>query len=147
MIFSTIKPFVFYQIMVDSFDITWNATAVAFWGILESSLALVIACLPALNRGPMGGTESDEHLRRTSSGELERKGGGYYPRITVQRSFHLTEERASVLEQTFEDYIPKARVSVDVMLPPTAKRFGGSSRRTTPPSLDDSEVLTTYTHP
>ncbi|KAF3918873.1 hypothetical protein ABW20_dc0103335 [Dactylellina cionopaga] len=36
--------------MVDSFDLTWNATAVAFWGILESSLAAIITCLPALNQ-------------------------------------------------------------------------------------------------
>ncbi|KAK6536361.1 hypothetical protein TWF281_000600 [Arthrobotrys megalospora] len=206
MIFSALKPFVFYRIMVDSFDITWNATAVAFWGILESSLALVIACLPALNRGiikftkldkffgssggskilsnkfrfkdpiykghakfvrytadatvqdtmrsylelgPMGKTESDERLRRPSSGELERKGSGSYPRITVERSFHLTEERASVLEQAIEDDAPKTKISVDITLPPTARRFGGgsSSRRATPPSPDDSEALTRHTLP
>ncbi|KAK6516642.1 hypothetical protein TWF506_006540 [Arthrobotrys conoides] len=190
--------------MVDSFDITWNATAVAFWGILESSLALVIASLPALNRGiikltkldkvfgssggskilsnkfrfkdpiykgqakfvrytadatvqdttrsyielgPIEGTGSEEQLRRTVSRELERKGSGSYPQITVERSFHLTEERASDLEQAIEADNPRARVSVDVMLPPKTKRFGGSSRRTTPPSPDDSEMLTRHTLP
>ncbi|EPS44501.1 hypothetical protein H072_1511 [Dactylellina haptotyla CBS 200.50] len=50
MVFSGLRLFLFYQKMVDSFDITWNATAVAFWGILESSLAAIIACLPALNQ-------------------------------------------------------------------------------------------------
>ncbi|KAF3186313.1 hypothetical protein TWF225_004828 [Orbilia oligospora] len=50
MVFSAVRLFVFYQIMVDSYDLTWNATAVAFWGILESSLAAIITCLPALNQ-------------------------------------------------------------------------------------------------
>ncbi|KAK6347380.1 hypothetical protein TWF718_005219 [Orbilia javanica] len=50
MIFSGIRLYVFYQIMLDSYDLTWNATAVAFWGILESSLAAIIVCLPALNQ-------------------------------------------------------------------------------------------------
>ncbi|KAK6361706.1 hypothetical protein TWF730_005420 [Orbilia blumenaviensis] len=49
-VFSAIRLFVFYRIMVESYDLTWNATAVAFWGILESSLAAIIACLPALNQ-------------------------------------------------------------------------------------------------
>ncbi|KAK6534359.1 hypothetical protein TWF281_005682 [Arthrobotrys megalospora] len=50
MVFSAVRLFIFYQIMVESYDLTWNATAVAFWGILESSLAAIIACLPALNQ-------------------------------------------------------------------------------------------------
>ncbi|KAK6538788.1 hypothetical protein TWF694_010355 [Orbilia ellipsospora] len=50
MVFSAIRLYVFYQIMIDSFDLTWNATGVAFWGILESSLAAVIVSLPALNQ-------------------------------------------------------------------------------------------------
>ncbi|KAK6521209.1 hypothetical protein TWF506_001434 [Arthrobotrys conoides] len=50
MVFSAVRLFIFYQIMVDSYDLTWNATAVAFWGILESSLAAIITCLPALNQ-------------------------------------------------------------------------------------------------
>ncbi|KAK6351064.1 hypothetical protein TWF718_004237 [Orbilia javanica] len=50
MVFSAIRIFVFYQIMVDSYDLTWNATAVAFWGMFESSVAAVITCLPALNQ-------------------------------------------------------------------------------------------------
>ncbi|KAF3906398.1 hypothetical protein ABW20_dc0104928 [Dactylellina cionopaga] len=185
--------------MVDSFDLTWNATAVAFWGILESSLALIIACLPALNRGivkftklekffnssggskilsnkfrfkenvykghakfvrytadatvqdtmrsylelgELGETKSDERLRRPSSGDLERKGSETYPRITVERSFQLTEERASVLELEIEDESPKTRVSVDVTRPPKARMFGGGSRRGSPPSPDDSTSLT-----
>ncbi|KAK6536358.1 hypothetical protein TWF281_000597 [Arthrobotrys megalospora] len=35
--------------MVGSYDITWNATDVAFWSMFECSLACIIACLPALN--------------------------------------------------------------------------------------------------
>ncbi|KAF3921412.1 hypothetical protein ABW21_db0201777 [Orbilia brochopaga] len=50
MVFSAVRLFVFYKIMVSSYDITWHATAVAFWGVLESSLAAIIACLPALNQ-------------------------------------------------------------------------------------------------
>ncbi|KAF3314486.1 hypothetical protein TWF173_004829 [Orbilia oligospora] len=50
MVFSGIRLYIFYQIMLDSFDLTWNATGVAFWGILESSLAAIIVCLPALNQ-------------------------------------------------------------------------------------------------
>ncbi|KAF3162695.1 hypothetical protein TWF788_001785 [Orbilia oligospora] len=50
MVFSGIRLYVFYQIMLDSYDLTWNATGVAFWGILESSLAAIIVCLPALNQ-------------------------------------------------------------------------------------------------
>ncbi|KAF3203524.1 hypothetical protein TWF679_010224 [Orbilia oligospora] len=37
------------EIMVSSYDITWNATDVAFWSMFECSLACIIACLPALN--------------------------------------------------------------------------------------------------
>ncbi|KAK6502968.1 hypothetical protein TWF481_008004 [Arthrobotrys musiformis] len=50
MVFTAIRVFLFYSIMVNSFDLTWNATAVAFWGIMESSLAAIITCLPALNQ-------------------------------------------------------------------------------------------------
>ncbi|KAK6363132.1 hypothetical protein TWF730_000581 [Orbilia blumenaviensis] len=35
--------------MVGSYDITWNATDVAFWSMFECGLACIIACLPALN--------------------------------------------------------------------------------------------------
>ncbi|EPS39125.1 hypothetical protein H072_7078 [Dactylellina haptotyla CBS 200.50] len=202
MVFSALKPFVFYRIMVDSFDITWNATAVAFWGILESSLAILIACLPALNRGiikftrldkffsssagskmlsnrfrlkgeniykgpakfvrykadatvhdtmqsylelgSLGETKSEERLRRRSSEEddLERKGSQSYPRITVERSFHLTEERASVLEQEIAEDSSQGKESVELSRPPKARMFGGASRRASPPSPDDSQALT-----
>ncbi|KAK6495016.1 hypothetical protein TWF481_003044 [Arthrobotrys musiformis] len=50
MVFSGVRLYIFYRIMLDSYDLTWNATAVAFWGMLESSLAAIIACLPALNQ-------------------------------------------------------------------------------------------------
>ncbi|KAK6340986.1 hypothetical protein TWF696_009298 [Orbilia brochopaga] len=50
MVFSAVRLFYFYDIMVSSYDFTWHSTAVAFWGILESSLAATIACLPALNQ-------------------------------------------------------------------------------------------------
>ncbi|KAK6537900.1 hypothetical protein TWF694_010799 [Orbilia ellipsospora] len=46
---SLIRIFYFYQIMISSYDITWTATAVAFWSTLECCLACVIASLPALN--------------------------------------------------------------------------------------------------
>ncbi|KAK6516639.1 hypothetical protein TWF506_006537 [Arthrobotrys conoides] len=46
---SLLRIFVFYRIMVSSYDITWNATDVAFWSMFECSLACIIACLPALN--------------------------------------------------------------------------------------------------
>ncbi|KAK6349937.1 hypothetical protein TWF696_006195 [Orbilia brochopaga] len=190
--------------MVDSFDITWNATAVAFWGILESSLALIIASLPALNRsiikytkldklfnssssaskifsnrfhfkeniykgpakfvrytadatgqdtmqsylelGSLGEITEDGQLRRPSAGEHDEGGnnGDGYPGITVERSFRLTEERASVLEQEARELeeIPIPRRSSEVLRPPEARVFG-ESRRPTPPSRDgSSEVLT-----
>ncbi|KAK6334546.1 hypothetical protein TWF730_003760 [Orbilia blumenaviensis] len=50
MIFGAIRLYGFYRIMVDSYDLTWNGTAVAFWGILETSVAAIIVCLPALNQ-------------------------------------------------------------------------------------------------
>ncbi|EPS35171.1 hypothetical protein H072_11599 [Dactylellina haptotyla CBS 200.50] len=50
MILSAIKPFYFYARMVKSFDITWNSVVVGFVGIMELSLAITIASLPALNR-------------------------------------------------------------------------------------------------
>ncbi|EPS39124.1 hypothetical protein H072_7088 [Dactylellina haptotyla CBS 200.50] len=46
---SMIRIFCFYRKMVESFDITWTATDVAFWSTLECSLACIIASLPALN--------------------------------------------------------------------------------------------------
>ncbi|KAK6347949.1 hypothetical protein TWF718_005769 [Orbilia javanica] len=50
MILSALKPFVLYQRMMDSYDITWTSTHVGFIGIIELSLALIVASLPALNR-------------------------------------------------------------------------------------------------
>ncbi|KAF3936113.1 hypothetical protein ABW20_dc0110469 [Dactylellina cionopaga] len=50
MVFSAIRLYVFYRIMLESFDIPWTAAGVAFWGMLESSLAAIIVCLPALNQ-------------------------------------------------------------------------------------------------
>ncbi|EPS44340.1 hypothetical protein H072_1672 [Dactylellina haptotyla CBS 200.50] len=50
MVSSAIRLYVFYRIMLESFDLTWHATGVAFWGILESSLAAIIVSLPALNQ-------------------------------------------------------------------------------------------------
>ncbi|KAK6358020.1 hypothetical protein TWF730_007374 [Orbilia blumenaviensis] len=50
MILSALKPFVFYRRMMDSFDITWTSTHVGFIGIIELSLAIIVASLPALNR-------------------------------------------------------------------------------------------------
>ncbi|KAK6542762.1 hypothetical protein TWF694_006703 [Orbilia ellipsospora] len=50
MVLSAIKPFYFYHKMVQSYDISWNATVVGFVGILELNLAITIASLPALNR-------------------------------------------------------------------------------------------------
>ncbi|KAK6544212.1 hypothetical protein TWF694_000915 [Orbilia ellipsospora] len=200
MVFSAVKPFVFYRMMVDSFDITWNATAVAFWGILESSLALVIASLPALNRGivriarldkffstassgskmlsnrfklkeniykgpskfvrytadatvkdniqtylelgSLGENRSEEQLRWTSTeGSDDRKGSDTYPRITVERSFHLTEERASVLEAEIEQ-APGADVSAELSRPTKARVFG--SNRQSPPSPADSDSFKKY---
>ncbi|KAJ6264617.1 hypothetical protein Dda_0766 [Drechslerella dactyloides] len=207
MVFSALKPFVFYKIMVESFDITWNATAVAFWGILESSLALIIASLPALNRGiikytkldrffnssssaskmfsnrfhfkeniyrgparfvrytadatvqdtmqsylelgSLGETKSDERLRQAAGehGESSAGGGGgggsasgdEYTGITVERSFQLTEERASVLEQEAGEFegSPITRVSSEVLRPPEALILG-ESRRPAVLSRDDS---------
>ncbi|KAF3903552.1 hypothetical protein AA313_de0202089 [Arthrobotrys entomopaga] len=50
MVLSAIKPFYFYHKMVQSYDISWNATVVGFVGIMELNLAIIIASLPALNR-------------------------------------------------------------------------------------------------
>ncbi|KAK6528757.1 hypothetical protein TWF694_003996 [Orbilia ellipsospora] len=67
MVFSAVRLFVFYNIMVSSFDITWHATAVAFWGILESSLAAIIACLPALNQAMIKFAKRVYHHSQTGS--------------------------------------------------------------------------------
>ncbi|KAK6532418.1 hypothetical protein TWF281_006607 [Arthrobotrys megalospora] len=50
MILSALKPFVFYRRMMKSYDITWTSTHVGFIGIIELSLAIIVASLPALNR-------------------------------------------------------------------------------------------------
>ncbi|KAF3907089.1 hypothetical protein ABW21_db0202023 [Orbilia brochopaga] len=190
--------------MVESFDITWNATAVAFWGILESSLALIIASLPALNRGiikytklerffnssssaskifsnrfhfkeniyrgpnkfvrytadaagqdtmqsylelgSLGEITEDGQQRRTAPGEHDQhvSNDDQYSGITVERSFQLTEERASDLEHEAgepED-IPITRVSSEVLRPPQAHIFSESRRPTLPPRDGSSEALT-----
>ncbi|KAF3909493.1 hypothetical protein AA313_de0203633 [Arthrobotrys entomopaga] len=81
MIFSAIRLYVFYQIMLDSFDLTWNATGVAFWGILESSLAAVIVSLPALNQF------LKKHVKRVyhnSIGGSRENSNGSKPKSTGQ---------------------------------------------------------------
>ncbi|KAF3904965.1 hypothetical protein AA313_de0200075 [Arthrobotrys entomopaga] len=50
MVVGAARIFVFYQWMLDSYDITWNATAIALGGIIECSVANIIASLPALNQ-------------------------------------------------------------------------------------------------
>ncbi|KAK6544678.1 hypothetical protein TWF694_001364 [Orbilia ellipsospora] len=50
MVIGAVRLFVFYQWMLDSYDITWNATALALGGIIECSVANIIASLPALNQ-------------------------------------------------------------------------------------------------
>ncbi|KAK6500095.1 hypothetical protein TWF481_010452 [Arthrobotrys musiformis] len=50
MTIGAVRLFVFYQWMLDSYDITWNAVAIALGGLIESSVAAIIASLPALNQ-------------------------------------------------------------------------------------------------
>ncbi|KAF3931631.1 hypothetical protein ABW20_dc0104096 [Dactylellina cionopaga] len=177
--------------MVHSFDLTRNAVSVGFWSIMESSLAVTIACLPALNhtmlkwcrrfrndnqdgsaqrvRNKHGiikfdgniykgqakyisysaeataeGTvrsyielsetrmTSEENLRSTSG---ERKAGDSYPDITVERSFQVIEERASVIDH---EEAQKAEASV---AQPCKARFFVGCRRPSPPALDDNEII------
>ncbi|KAK6518279.1 hypothetical protein TWF506_005439 [Arthrobotrys conoides] len=73
MILSALKPFVFYRRMMNSYDITWTSTHVGFIGIIELSLALIVASLPALNRHIMklkrklfGGTGETSKLQTLS---------------------------------------------------------------------------------
>ncbi|KAF3926777.1 hypothetical protein ABW21_db0208849 [Orbilia brochopaga] len=169
--------------MVNSYDISWNGTAVAFWGIMETSLALIIASLPALNRpivkfiglehllsdssshrslsdrfkrklevreiiyrGPTkfvrytadatthdgsqsylelgslaGSSKSDERVQRSSSSSSSRE--RKYPKIRVEKSYHLTEERASVLELEHgdEEAMMTKDLEVNVARPPKAR--------------------------
>ncbi|KAJ6256686.1 hypothetical protein Dda_8552 [Drechslerella dactyloides] len=209
MVCSGIRPFIFFKIMVNSYDISWNGTAVAFWGILETSLALIIASLPALNRpivkfihldrllsnssghrslshklrfnraretiykGPtkfvrytadatshdalrnyleLGSlaeskstSASDERLRRSSSGgDVDRD--KTYPQIRVERSFHLTEERASDLDLEGGDVEEAttitqitAAANCKVARPPRAKLLACSRTKA---SREESEALT-----
>ncbi|KAK6347149.1 hypothetical protein TWF696_007228 [Orbilia brochopaga] len=189
MVCSGVRPFIFFKIMVNSYDISWNGTAVAFWGIMETSIALIIASLPALNRsivkfigldhllsdssgqeslsdrlrlnrnvyrgpskfvrytadatsydatrnylelGSLGGSKSDERLQRPSS---DKK----YPRIRVERSYHLTEERASVLELEREED-EEATMAKDTITRPV--RVKVSERIKAPSSRDEDELLT-----
>ncbi|KAK6524344.1 hypothetical protein TWF281_011252 [Arthrobotrys megalospora] len=50
MTIGAVRLFVFYQWMLDSYDITWHAVALALGGIIECSVAAIIASLPALNQ-------------------------------------------------------------------------------------------------
>ncbi|EPS41636.1 hypothetical protein H072_4465 [Dactylellina haptotyla CBS 200.50] len=54
MTIGAVRLFVFYQWMLDSYDITWNAVSLALGGIIESSIAAIIASLPALNQSFIG---------------------------------------------------------------------------------------------
>ncbi|KAF3935457.1 hypothetical protein ABW20_dc0108114 [Dactylellina cionopaga] len=54
MVIGAVRLFVFYQWMLDSYDFTWNAVALALGGIIESSVAAIIASLPALNQTFIG---------------------------------------------------------------------------------------------
>ncbi|KAJ6256241.1 hypothetical protein Dda_9076 [Drechslerella dactyloides] len=190
-LFTSVRMFVFYQVMVDSFDLTRTATAVGFWSIMESSLAVTIACLPALNRTilafgrkiwgcsdngndqrvrnkhgiirfdgkiykgnakyvsysaeataegtsrtylelPESQVASEEQLARPS---CDPKHIDPYPDITVERSFQIIEERASVIDH---EEAQKAQVSTTV--PGRARFFSGCKRSSPPIPLDDIEV-------
>ncbi|KAK6508039.1 hypothetical protein TWF481_006454 [Arthrobotrys musiformis] len=196
-IFTSVRMFLFYSIMVNSFDLTRNATAVGFWSIMESSLAVTIACLPALNRSIVnfcgcfharrseqgstqriknkhgvikfdgkiykghakyisysaaatatvqGGTvrsyveisdtraDSDEQLDNPTP--LDSKGPDSYPDITVERSFQVVEERASVLDHQLESQRQGSSLAQ-----PIKARFFSGYRRSSPPDLDENEMI------
>ncbi|EPS44932.1 hypothetical protein H072_1081 [Dactylellina haptotyla CBS 200.50] len=189
-ILTSIRMFLFYRIMVHSFDLTRNAVSVGFWSIMESSLAVTIACLPALNRtildccrrcsrnGEDGSRQrvrnkhgiirfdgniykghakyisysagataegtvrsyielsetrlaSEEQLRR---GSVDRKMGDSYPDITVERSFQVIEERASII-----DHEEAQRAEASIAQPPKARFF--TCRRPSPTGSDDNEII------
>ncbi|KAF3187556.1 hypothetical protein TWF225_004261 [Orbilia oligospora] len=194
-IFTSVRMFLFYSIMVKSFDLTRNATAVGFWSIMESSLAVTIACLPALNRSivtfcrcfhgrrseqgstqrirnkhgiikfdgkiykghakyisysaaatAQGGTvrsyveipdtrtESDERLDNTTV--FDGKGPDSYPDITVERTFQVIEERASVIDHQLE-----AQRAGSSLAHPMKARFFSGYRRSSPSDLDENEMV------
>ncbi|KAF3942430.1 hypothetical protein ABW19_dt0205611 [Dactylella cylindrospora] len=188
-IFTSVRMFVCYRKMVNSFDLTRNAVAIGFWSIMESSLAVTIACLPALNHSilklgrKLYGTRrnqrprnkhgvirlegniykghakyvsysadataqgtvrsyvelTEQRSRSTSEEQLTRVSGDMktadsYPDITVERTFHISEERASVLESE-----EAQRSQGSVSRPPRACIFG-YSRRTSPPTTPDEET-------
>ncbi|KAF3903049.1 hypothetical protein AA313_de0209714 [Arthrobotrys entomopaga] len=176
--------------MVDSFDVTRNATAVGFWSIMESSLAVTIACLPAVNRTILGccrrcrGVSEDGSGQRVSNkhgiirfdgkiykghakyisysaaatadgtvrsyielaetqpsseeqlGKIseERKPADSYPDITVERSFQVIEERASVIDH-------EEAQRAEAIAQPLKARFFSGCRRSSPTSCDDSEII------
>ncbi|EWC46367.1 hypothetical protein DRE_04310 [Drechslerella stenobrocha 248] len=190
-IFTSLRMFLFYRLMTDTFDLTRSATAVGFWSIMESSLAVTIACLPALNRAILqcgrklwgsGDAEGSkervrnkhgiikfdgviykgnakyvtysaeatsegmgrpyielpesqiplEESRRTSK---DRKPAETYADITVERSFQIIEERASVIDHE------EARRIQPSPIQPSRPRFFSSRRRTSPPiSLETVEA-------
>ncbi|KAK6343758.1 hypothetical protein TWF730_011346 [Orbilia blumenaviensis] len=194
-IFTSIRMFLFYSIMVNSFDLSRNATSVGFWSIMESSLAVTIACLPALNRSILrfcgcyrgsvsegssqriknkhgiirfdgkiykghakyisysaaataqGGTVrsyvelsntragSEEELRDPEAA-MDTKGPDSYPDITVERSFQVIEERASVIDHQLESQ----RAEASVMQPMKARFFSGY-RRPSPTNSDENEMI------
>ncbi|KAK6526179.1 hypothetical protein TWF281_011214 [Arthrobotrys megalospora] len=192
-IFTSIRMFLFYSIMVNSFDLTRNATSVGFWSIMESSLAVTIACLPALNRSILkfckcfrgrneegssqrirnkhgiikfdgkiykghakyisysaaataegGGTvrsyvelsdtqtASEEQLRVAP---VDSKGPDSYPDITVERSFQVIEERASVIDHQ------EAQRAESSLAQPIKARFFSGYRRSSPSDSDENEMI------
>ncbi|KAK6346502.1 hypothetical protein TWF696_006627 [Orbilia brochopaga] len=191
-LFTSLRMFFFYRVMVDSFDLTRTATAVGFWSIMESSLAVTIACLPALNRtilafgrklcGRSDGENSQrvrnkhgiirfdgkiykgnakyvsysaeataEGTARTyvelsesqvaSEEQLARPSGDPkhidpYPDITVERSFQIIEERASVI-----DHEEAQKAQAPTTMPGRARFFSGYRRPSPPIPLDDIEVV------
>ncbi|EPS35127.1 hypothetical protein H072_11605 [Dactylellina haptotyla CBS 200.50] len=54
MVVGAVRLYVFYQLMQNSFDITWTTSGIAITGCVEASFAAIVACLPALNQTFIG---------------------------------------------------------------------------------------------
>ncbi|KAF3911975.1 hypothetical protein AA313_de0204924 [Arthrobotrys entomopaga] len=115
MVFSGVRLFIFYRIMVSSFDITWHATAVAFWGILESSLAAIIACLPALNQAMIKFVKRVYHHSQTGSRRSRSRSRSSRSRRRSPRTTAVSSRfRISLFERSHIYHGPSKFVSYSV---------------------------------
>ncbi|KAJ6262230.1 hypothetical protein Dda_3035 [Drechslerella dactyloides] len=150
MVFSAVRLFVFYQIMVSSYDITWHATAVAFWGVLESSLAAIIACLPALNQAMIRQVKRLYPRREGSSALSNRFGVNGFERNNIYKGpakfvSYSADATVSGGTGTMRDYVELGDLNSEEALRSNAAAAGGGGdeggggeERTRTPNVGDS---------